>query len=85
MDIIGIYCIKTDIVKEDKTKLQINVIGENLADAISSVSCLKYNGEELAEHIISAEKFVDKVYLYTYSGNNELNPNYKPEKNNEDK
>lgn len=83
MNIISIYCIKTDIVKEDKTKLQVNVIGENLADAISSASYLKYNGERLGEHIISAEKFVDKVYRYTFDGDNDLNPNREPKENNE--
>nr|UVX61743.1 MAG: hypothetical protein [Bacteriophage sp.] len=85
MDTITVYTVKTDIVKEDKTKLQINVIGENLSDAISSASYLKYNGEELRNHIISIEKFVDKVYRYTYMDDGDLNPNYKPkeDKNNE--
>lgn len=84
MSSISVYCVKTDIVKEDKTKLQVNVIGASLLDAINSASYLKYNGEELSEHIISAEKFVDKVYQYTYN-NNDLNPNYKPKEDNEDK
>lgn len=84
MSSISVYCVKTDIVKEDKTKLQVNVIGDSLLNAISSASYLKYNGEELSEHIISAEKFVDKVYQYTYNSD-DLNPNYKPKENNEDK
>lgn len=85
MDIITVYTVKTDIVKEDKTKLQVNVVGENLSDAISSASYLKYNGEQIRDHIISIEKFVDKVYRYTYIDNGDLNPNYKPkeDKNNE--
>lgn len=85
MDTITVYTVKTDIVKEDKTKLQINVVGENLSDAISSASYLKYNGEELRQHIVSIEKFVDKVYRYTYMDDGDLNPNYKPkeDKNNE--
>lgn len=85
MNKISVYTVKTDIVKEDKTKLQINVIGENLSDAISSASYLKYNGEEIRDHIISIEKFVDKVYRYTYMDDGDLNPNYKPkeDKNNE--
>lgn len=85
MDTITVYTVKTDIVKEDKTKLQINVVGENLSDAISSASYLKYNGEELRQHIVSIEKFVDKVYRYTYMDDDDLNPNYKPkeDKNNE--
>ena len=84
MDTITVYIVKTDIVKEDKTKLQINVVGENLSDAICSASYLKYNGEELRQHIISIEKLIDKVYQYTYNIA-DLNPNYKPkeDKNNE--
>ena len=87
MDTIAVYTVKTDIVKEDKTKLQVNVIGENLSDAISCASYLKYNGEELRNHITSIEKFVDKVYRYTYMDDTDLNPNYKPkeDKNNENK
>lgn len=84
MDTITVYTVKTDIVKEDKTKLQFNVIGENLVDATNSASYLKYNGEELRQHIVSIEKLIDKVYKYTYNIN-DLNPNYKPkeDKNNE--
>ena len=84
MDTIAVYTIKTDIVKEDKTKLQVNVIGENLVDATNSASYLKYNGEELGQHIVSIEKLIDKVYKYTYNID-DLNPNYKPkeDKNNE--
>ena len=84
MDTIAVYTVKTDIVKEDKTKLQFNVIGENLVDATNSASYLKYNGEELRQHIISIEKLIDKVYQYTYNID-DLNPNYKPkeDKNNE--
>lgn len=84
MDTIAVYTVKTDIVKEDKTKLQFNVIGENLVDATNSASYLKYNGEELGQHIVSIEKLIDKVYKYTYNIN-DLNPNYKPkeDKNNE--
>lgn len=84
MDTISVYTVKTDIVKEDKTKLQFNVVGENLVDATNSASYLKYNGEELGQHIISIEKLIDKVYKYTYNIN-DLNPNYKPkeDKNNE--
>ena len=75
MDTIAVYTVKTDIVKEDKTKLQVNVIGTSLLNAISSASYLKYNGEKLEEHIISAEKVIDKVYRYTFNNDNELNPN----------
>ena len=84
MDTITVYTVKTDIIKEDKTKLQFNVIGENLVDATNSASYLKYNGEELGQHIVSIEKLIDKVYKYTYNID-DLNPNYKPkeDKNNE--
>lgn len=85
MDIITVYTVKTNIVKEDKTKLQVNVVGNSLIDATNSVSYLKYNGEELGPHIVSIEKLIDKVYLYTYMDDTDLNPNYKPkeDKNNE--
>ena len=84
MDTIAVYTVKTDIVKEDKTKLQFNVIGNNLIDATNAASYLKYNGEELGQHIVSIEKLIDKVYKYTYNID-DLNPNYKPkeDKNNE--
>ena len=84
MDTIAVYTVKTDIVKEDKTKLQVNVIGENLVYATNSASYLKYNGEELGQHIVSIEKLIDKVYQHTYNIT-DLNPNYKPkeDKNNE--
>lgn len=84
MNTIAVYTVKTDIVKEDKTKLQFNVVGENLVDATNSASYLKYNGEELGQHIVSIEKLIDKVYKYTYNID-DLNPNYKPkeDKNNE--
>lgn len=75
MDFINVYCIKTDIVKEDKTKLQINVLGNNLADVTNSADYLKYNGKSISDHIISVEKVVDKVYQYTYN-KPDLNPNY---------
>lgn len=85
MNVISMYCVKTDIIKEDKTQLQVNVIGEALVDAINSAGYLKYNGEKLEKHIISAEKFVDKIYQYTFSNNYDLNPNYKPKEDKEDK
>lgn len=83
MDIITIYNVKTDIIKEDKTILQFNVVGANLIDATNSASYLKYNGEELGSHIISIEKLIDKVYQYTYNSD-DLNPNYKPQEDKED-
>ncbi|WP_337380446.1 hypothetical protein [Phocaeicola coprophilus] len=84
MNTIAVYTVKTDIIKEDKTKLQFNIVGENLVDATNSASYLKYNGEELGQHIVSIEKLIDKVYKYTYNID-DLNPNYKQkeDKNNE--
>lgn len=84
MDTITVYTVKTDIVKEDKTKLQVNVIGNSLIDATNLASYLKYNGEEIGQHIVSIEKLIGKVYRYTYNID-DLNPNYKPkeDKNNE--
>lgn len=79
-----VYRIKTDIVKEDKNKLNVNVSGENFVDAINSASYLKYNGEKLEKHIISAEIVVYDVYINTFDSNNELNPNYKPQEDKED-
>lgn len=79
MDVISVYNVKTDIIKqEDKTRLQFNVLGDNLVDATNSASYLKYNGEKLEQHIMSVEKVIDKVYQYTYNSI-DLNPNYKPQ------
>lgn len=75
MDTYSVYNVKTDIVKKDKTKLQVNILGNNLVDATNSASYLKYNGESLSEHIISIEKLIDEVYQYTYSSD-DLNPDY---------
>ena len=85
MNVIDVYCIKTDIVKEDKTKLQVSVTGENFVDAINSASYLRYNGEKLEKHIISAEIIVYNVHINTFAGDTELNPNRKPKENNESK
>ena len=74
MNVISIYCVKTDIIKEDKTQLKVNVIGEALVDAINSAGYLKYNGEKLEKHIISAEVIVYNVHINTFAGDNELNP-----------
>lgn len=76
-----VYRVKTDIVKEDKNKLHVNIIGENFVDAINSASYLEYNGEKLEKHIISAEIVAYDVHINTFGGNNELNPNYTPEGN----
>lgn len=43
----NVYLIKTDIKVKANTFLNINILAEDLSDAISSASYLKYNGEEL--------------------------------------
>lgn len=67
-----VYRIKTDIIKEDKNKLHVNVTGENFVDAINSASYLTYNGEKLEKHIISAEVIVYDVHINTFAGDNEI-------------
>ena len=80
----NVYRVKTNIVKEDKNKLHVNVIGKNFVDAINSASCLKYNGEKLEKHIINAEIIVYDVHINTFDGDNEINScKSKEDKNNE--
>lgn len=72
----NVYLIKTDIKVKANTFLNINIIAENLADAISSASYLKYNGEELKKHIVNAEAVVSNVLRDTWNIK-DLNPEYK--------
>ena len=74
----NVYLIKTDIKVKANTFLNINIIAEDLSDATSSVSQLKYNGEELKKHIVSVEVLVSNV-LYNTWNINDLNPDYKGE------
>lgn len=74
----NVYLIKTDIKVKANTFLNINIIAEDLSDATSSASYLKYNGEELKKHIISVEILVSNVAYNTWSIN-DLNPDYKGE------
>ena len=74
----NIYLIKTDIKVKANTFLNINIIAEDLSDATSSASYLKYNGEELKKHIVSVEVLVSNV-LYNTWNINDLNPDYKGE------
>lgn len=71
----NVYLIKTDIKVKANTFLNINILAENLSDATSSASYLKYNGEELNKHIVSAELIVLNVLRDTWNAN-DLNPNY---------
>lgn len=74
----NVYLIKTNIKVKNNTFLNINILAEDLSDATSSASYLKYNGEELKKHILSVEVLVQNVLRDTW-GIKDLNPNYKDE------
>lgn len=74
----NVYLVKTDIKVKANTFLNINILAEDLSDATSSVSYLKYNGEELKKHIVSVEVLVHNVLHDTWNIN-DLNPDYKGE------
>ena len=74
----NVYLIKTDIKVKANTFLNINILAEDLSDATSSASYLKYNGEELKRHIISVELIVSNVIRDTWNIN-DLNPDYTEE------
>ena len=74
----NVYLIKTDIKVKANTFLNINIIAEDLSDATSSASYLKYNGEELKRHIVSVELIVSNVVRDTWSVK-DLNPDYTKE------
>ena len=78
----NVYFVKTNIKVKANTFLNVNILAEDLSDATSSASYLKYNGEELKRHIVSVELIVSNVIRDTWSVN-DLNPNYTGE--NEDK
>ena len=78
----NVYLVKTNIKLKNNTFLNINILAEDLSEATSNASYLKYNGEELKKHIVSAEVLVSNVLYNTWSIN-DLNPDYKGE--NEDK
>lgn len=71
----NIYFVKTNIKVKANTFLNINILAEDLSDATSSASYLKYNGEELKRHIISVELIVSNVVRDAWSVK-DLNPNY---------
>lgn len=77
----NVYLIKTNIKVKNNTFLNINILAEDLSDATSSASYLKYNGEELKKHIVSVEVLVSNV-LYNTWNINDLNPEYKPKEDN---
>lgn len=72
----SVYLIKTDIKVKDNTFLNVSILAENLYEATSGASYLKYNGEELKNHIVSVELVVSNVIRDTWSVN-DLNPDYK--------
>ena len=74
----NVYLIKTDIKVKANTFLNINILAEDLSDATSSASYLKYNGEELKRHIISVELIVANVIRDTWNIS-DLNPDYTEE------
>lgn len=71
----NIYFVKTNIKVKANTFLNINILAEDLSDATSNASYLKYNGEELKRHIVSIELIVSNVIRDTWSVN-DLNPDY---------
>ena len=74
----NIYFVKTNIKVKANTFLNINILAEDLSDATSSASYLKYNGEELKRHIISVELIVSNVICDAWNIK-DLNPDYKKE------
>lgn len=72
----SVYLIKTDIKVKANTFLNVSILAENLSEATSGASYLKYNGEELKSHIVSVELVVSNVIRDTWSVN-DLNPEYK--------
>ena len=74
----NVYLIKTNIKVKNNTFLNINILAEDLSDATSSASYLKYNGEELKRHIVSVELIVSNVIRDTWSVK-DLNPDYTEE------
>ena len=74
----NVYLIKTNIKVKANTFLNVNILAEDLSEATSNASYLKYNGEELKKHIISVEVLVSNVEYNTWSIK-DLNPDYKGE------
>ena len=77
----NVYIIKTDIKVKANNFLNINILAEDLSDATTNASYLKYNGEELKKHIVSVEVLVQNVLRDTWNIK-DLNPEYKPKEDN---
>lgn len=71
----NVYLIKTDIKVKANTFLNVSILAEDLSDATSNASYLKYNGEELKRHIVSVEVLVQNVLHDTWNLK-DLNPDY---------
>lgn len=71
----NVYFVKTNIKVKANTFLNVNILAEDLSDATSSASYLKYNGEELKRHIVSVELIVSNVIRNSWSVK-DLNPDY---------
>ena len=74
----NVYFVKTNIKVKANTFLNVNILAEDLSDATSSASYLKYNGEELKRHIVSVELIVSNVIRDTWNVK-DLNPDYTEE------
>lgn len=74
----NVYLIKTNIKVKANTFLNVSILAEDLSDATSSASYLKYNGENIKKHIVSVELIVSNVVRDTWNVK-DLNPNYKGE------
>lgn len=74
----NVYLIKTDIKVKANTFLNVSLLAEDLSDATSNASYLKYNGKELKKHIVGVKLIVSNVVRDTWSIN-DLNPDYKGE------
>ena len=74
----NVYLVKTNIKIKNNTFLNINILAEDLSEATSNASYLKYNGEELKKHIVNVETFISNVLYNTWSIK-DLNPDYKGE------
>lgn len=71
----NVYGIKTDIKLKNNALLSVNLLADDLSDAISNASYLKYNGEDLKKHIVSAVILVSDVLRDTWNAK-DLNPDY---------
>lgn len=71
----NVYSVKTNIKLENNTFLSINILADDLSDAITNASYLKYNGEDLKKHIVSAVILISDVLRDTWNVK-DLNPNY---------